>query len=69
MEPAIAARIFEPFFTTKTAGRGTGLGLSICRRIAEAHAATLTVDSTPGAGTTFTLRLPVEAHDATASGA
>jgi two-component system, NtrC family, sensor kinase len=67
IEPAQAERIFEPFFTTKTAGRGTGLGLSICRRIAEAHAGSLEVRSTPGAGATFTLRLPAEAQDATAS--
>jgi signal transduction histidine kinase len=66
IDPAQAERIFEPFFTTKTAGRGTGLGLSICRRIAEAHAGSLEVSSTPGAGATFTLRLPAEAHDATA---
>jgi signal transduction histidine kinase len=67
IDPAQAERIFEPFFTTKTAGRGTGLGLSICRRIAEAHGGSLVVSSTPGAGATFTLRLPAEAHDATAS--
>jgi two-component system NtrC family sensor kinase len=67
IDPAQAERIFEPFFTTKTAGRGTGLGLSICRRIAEAHAGSLEVIATPGAGATFTLRLPAEASDATAS--
>ncbi len=65
IDSTLAERIFEPFFTTKTAGRGTGLGLSICRRIAEAHRGTLAVDSIPGTGTTFTLRLPVESQDAT----
>ena len=67
IEPAQAERIFEPFVTTKAAGRGTGLGLSICRRIAEAHDGTLTVRSTPGAGATFTLRIPAEAPHETAA--
>jgi two-component system NtrC family sensor kinase len=52
-------RLFEPFFSTKPAGSGTGLGLSISRQIAETHRGTLTVESTPGNGTTFTLRLPL----------
>lgn len=52
-------RIFEPFFTTKPSGQGTGLGLSICRQIVAEHRGTLTVDSQPGVGTTFTLNLPV----------
>lgn len=65
IDPSLAERIFEPFFTTKAAGRGTGLGLSICRRIAEAHRGALEVTSTPGTGTMFTLRLPVESQDAT----
>jgi signal transduction histidine kinase len=65
IDPVMAGRIFEPFFTTKAAGRGTGLGLSICRRIAEGHRGALEVSSAPGAGTTFTLRLPVERQDAT----
>jgi signal transduction histidine kinase len=66
IDPAVRERVFEPFFTTKAAGRGTGLGLSICRRIAEAHGGALEVESTAGAGTTFTLRLPGEGSDATA---
>ncbi len=51
------ARLFEPFYTTKA--RGVGLGLSVCRRIAEAHGGSLDADSTPGAGATFTLALPL----------
>ncbi|MFB1483206.1 ATP-binding protein [Corallococcus sp. RDP092CA] len=53
------SRIFEPFFTTKPEGRGTGLGLSICQGIVENHGGRLTVESTMGQGTTFTVRLPL----------
>jgi len=55
----IADRIFEPFFTTKRQTGGTGLGLSVSLGIAEAHGGNLTVCSSPGAGSTFTLRLPI----------
>ncbi len=51
-------RIFDPFFTTKIA-TGTGLGLSIAHKIVEVHAGALTVQSTPGAGTTFIIELPI----------
>jgi two-component system sensor histidine kinase PilS (NtrC family) len=50
-------RIFNPFFTTKTGG--TGLGLSIVYRIIEDHQGTITVDSAPGKGTQFIIRLPI----------
>ena len=50
------ARLFEPFFTTKA--EGTGLGLAIARQIALAHSGDITCESAPGAGATFTLRLP-----------
>jgi signal transduction histidine kinase len=53
-------RIFEPFFTTKPVGTGTGLGLSVSYFIiAENHGGELTVDSTPGNGAIFTIRLPL----------
>ena len=56
-------RIFEPFFTMRPDEGGTGLGLAVSYRIAEAHNGTLTVDSTPGRGTTFALRLPLSDGD------
>ncbi len=53
------ARIFTPFFTTKEVGKGMGLGLTITRQVIKQHGGTLDVDSTPGQGTTFTIRLPL----------
>ncbi len=50
-------KIFDPFFTTKESG--TGLGLSIVHRIIEDHGGTISVESTPGRGTTFRVRLPM----------
>ncbi|MBF0443290.1 MAG: PAS domain S-box protein [Oligoflexales bacterium] len=50
--------IFNPFFTTKAAGEGIGLGLSISKSLVQAMNGDLLLDSTPGKGTTFTLRLP-----------
>jgi signal transduction histidine kinase len=54
---AVAAHLFEPFVTAAKGRRGTGLGLAICRRAAEAMGATITVETAPGAGTTFTVLL------------
>jgi PAS domain S-box-containing protein len=50
--------IFEPFFTTKAAGHGTGLGLSICRNIVSAFGGEISVESAPGQGSRFRVRLP-----------
>jgi two-component system NtrC family sensor kinase len=52
-------RVFTPFYTSKEETKGTGLGLSVSLGIAEAHGGSLEVESTYGAGSCFTLRLPV----------
>ena len=57
--PELHAKLFAPFYSTKEAGKGTGLGLSISRRIVLDHDGSIEVDSEPGRGTTFTVRLPV----------
>jgi signal transduction histidine kinase len=51
--------IFEPFYTTKGRGKGTGLGLAICRELTKALGGAIEVDSAPGKGSTFTVRLPL----------
>lgn len=62
MPEAIKRHIFEPFFTTKDTGQGTGLGLSVTYFIVtEHHRGSIELDSTPGQGTTFSIRLPLGA--------
>ena len=51
-------RLYQPFFTTKAAG--TGLGLAIVRRVVDAHGGETFFDSTPGNGSTFSIRLPFQ---------
>ncbi len=56
ISPEMREKIFEPFFTTKKGG--TGLGLAITRKIIEAHGGSITVESAPGKGAVFLIRLP-----------
>lgn len=64
MPESVAKHIFEPFFTTKDVGQGTGLGLSVSYFIiTEHHHGTIEVDSQPGKGTTFIIKLPLKADD------
>ena len=57
--PEQIPRLFDPFFTTKRPGLGSGLGLAICRNIIASMKGEITVDSTPGVGSRFLVRLPV----------
>lgn len=60
----IRERIFEPFFTTKEVGKGSGQGLAMAyTTIVDKHQGVLLVDSIPGEGTTFTIRLPLNRSD------
>jgi len=59
MDTATVARACEPFFTTKHSGLGTGLGLPMVKGFAEQSGGGLTFGSSPGAGTTVTIWLPV----------
>lgn len=58
MTAEVKQRVFEPFYTTKEIGEGTGLGLSIVFGIIEKHKGSIDIQSTYGAGTTITIKLP-----------
>ncbi len=59
ISPQDLDKIFDPFYTTAPVGQGSGLGLSICYSIVKQHLGAIEVDSSRGAGATFTVRLPI----------
>lgn len=59
--PEIIARVFDPFFTTKDVGAGTGMGLAVVYDVIRRYGGETGVESEPGMGTTFTIRLPAAA--------
>lgn len=65
--PESLGRIFDPFFTTKSGSGGSGLGLSVSLGIVERHGGSIDVESEPGSGTAFEVRLPLAGPEATGS--
>lgn len=59
MTSEVMAKIFDPFYTTKAGGEGSGMGLSVVHGIVKGHDGAISVESTPGEGSTFRVYLPV----------
>jgi two-component system NtrC family sensor kinase len=60
MEQAEIDKVFNSFYSTKRKSGGNGLGLALCKKVIDAHNGTITVDSLPNHGTTFTIHLPLK---------
>jgi two-component system nitrogen regulation sensor histidine kinase NtrY len=58
MSKQVLDKLWRPLFTTKA--KGMGFGLPICKRVVEAHGGKISVESTVGKGTTFTITVPIE---------
>jgi two-component system NtrC family sensor kinase len=58
MSEEVLSHIYDPFYTTKGIGRGTGLGLAVSYGIIQEHSGRIFVESTPGVGTHFQVKLP-----------
>ena len=68
MSAEVRARVFDPFFTTKEVGEGTGQGLAIAHNVVKKHHGSISVESAPGQGSCFTIRLPLAVAPVTTSG-
>lgn len=63
MSAEVRDKLFQPFFTTKPVGEGTGLGLAVAYGIITGHGGRIEVESEPGRGSCFIVRLPVAAAE------